>query len=516
MRRLLRLFALLAVATACLPVAPAAAIPFPVTSTDDVGGKETLREAILAANLRMGPDTIPIEVEGTIGLEEALPTITDSVAIIGPGADLLTVERAVLTPFRIFDFASGITSSLGGLTVRGGVAEAGGGIFNGSGSLALTGVVVRDNEAFAADVTSVKAEGGGVFSDGPLIVRESVIQDNSAIADSGTSSTYARGGGILASDSVTVDRSTISGNAAEAHGEGGNHSGALGGGLRTSGELAIVERSTISGNSVVADNSQTNEARGGGLNGSELELTSSTVAGNSLISIGFKAGANIEFSGTTLVRNTIVADAIGDDESCGTPATSGGFNLDEDGSCGFEQATDLTGVDAGLDPVLQANGGPTPTHALLLGSPAIDRGKAFGSAVDQRGLPRPSDFPTIGNAEGGDGSDIGAFELQVPPPAAVQVTPVASDRQAPNTRIVSGPPRSSFKRLAKFRFASTEPQSTFQCKVDKRRWRGCSNPFKRKVKAGAKHVFKVRAIDRFGNVDPTPARFGWRVKKIVG
>lgn len=157
------------------------------------------------------------------------------------------------------------------------------------------------------------------------------------------------------------------------------------------------------------------------------------------------------------------------------------------------------------------------------GSAAIDRGNSFSSTTDQRGLPRPSDFVTVSNTEGGDGSDIGAFELQAPPQLAapgIRVDVVSGDRTPPNTRIVSGPPRVTFKRLAKFRFAATEAQSRFQCKVDKSRWRGCRNPFKRKVAAGKhpgrKHVFKVRAIDRFGNVDPTPARFGWRVKKLLG
>jgi hypothetical protein len=96
------------------------------------------------------------------------------------------------------------------------------------------------------------------------------------------------------------------------------------------------------------------------------------------------------------------------------------------------------------------------------------------------------------------------------------VSLVAGDRTPPNTRILRGPSRVTFDRLAKFRFNSTEAQSSFQCKVDMRRWRGCRSPYERRVGAGAKHLFKVRAIDRFGNVDPTPARFGWRVKALGG
>ena len=58
------------------------------------------------------------------------------------------------------------------------------------------------------------------------------------------------------------------------------------------------------------------------------------------------------------------------------------------------------------------NGGPTPTHALLPGSPAIDQGNNFGIRTDQRGQTRPRNFLSITNPAGGNGSDIGAFELE--------------------------------------------------------------------------------------------------------
>ena len=69
-----------------------------------------------------------------------------------------------------------------------------------------------------------------------------------------------------------------------------------------------------------------------------------------------------------------------------------------------------------LDPAgLQNHGGPTPTIALLPGSPAIDQGKDFsGTGRDQRGAQRPADDRRISNAIGGDGSDIGAYEAQLP------------------------------------------------------------------------------------------------------
>jgi hypothetical protein len=71
----------------------------------------------------------------------------------------------------------------------------------------------------------------------------------------------------------------------------------------------------------------------------------------------------------------------------------------------------LIGVDPQIGP-LQNNGGPTLTHALQPGSPVIDKGKRLSQATtDQRGVTRPNDNPAVANAAGGDGSDIGAYEI---------------------------------------------------------------------------------------------------------
>jgi hypothetical protein len=63
---------------------------------------------------------------------------------------------------------------------------------------------------------------------------------------------------------------------------------------------------------------------------------------------------------------------------------------------------------------LADNGGPTQTMELLPGSPAIDAGIAAGASFDQRGLPRTVDDPGVANAATSDGTDIGAFEAEVP------------------------------------------------------------------------------------------------------
>jgi uncharacterized repeat protein (TIGR01451 family) len=90
----------------------------------------------------------------------------------------------------------------------------------------------------------------------------------------------------------------------------------------------------------------------------------------------------------------------------GTSVETGDFNL-------IEAHSDFDGgIAVTDDPVLgplAMNGGPTATHALGAGSPALDAGIGTGLTTDQRGVTRPIDLPDIAN--GNDGSDIGSFEF---------------------------------------------------------------------------------------------------------
>lgn len=85
------------------------------------------------------------------------------------------------------------------------------------------------------------------------------------------------------------------------------------------------------------------------------------------------------------------------------------------------------------------------------------------------------------------------------------------DETPPNTKITSGPSGKTGKHKATFRFTSTEPGSTFQCKLDGKKWANCRSPKTYSGLKEGKHVFKVKAIDAAGNVDPTPAKRSWRV-----
>jgi len=170
-------------------------------------------------------------------------------------------------------------------------------------------------------------------------------------------------------------------------------------------------------------------ANGGGIHIAAATLTNVTLTGNKAGTDG--GGISNDPGHDTVLKNTVVAGAGG--ANCSGLITSSGNNLDADATCGLSGPGDLTGVDPKLGS-LQDNGGPTQTHALLAGSPAIDA--ADDSACpghDQRGIARPLD----GNGDGYVACDIGSFESNVaPPPTAPPVattTPTPPVAELPQT-----------------------------------------------------------------------------------
>jgi hypothetical protein len=152
-----------------------------------------------------------------------------------------------------------------------------------------------------------------------------------------------------------------------------------------------------------------------------LLLENCTVADN----IGANAieivGGTFSMGNTMVAGNTLTAGGAVANQIKGA-VTSLGYNL-----IGAAPNMTLTGTTTGnqlnvanalLDPDgLVLNGGPTRTIALMTGSPAIDKGKLQGGVTtDQRGRTRPFDNTSIPSATGGDGSDIGAFEVNAPEP----------------------------------------------------------------------------------------------------
>jgi hypothetical protein len=66
--------------------------------------------------------------------------------------------------------------------------------------------------------------------------------------------------------------------------------------------------------------------------------------------------------------------------------------------------------------------------------------------------------------------------------------------------------RKTAKPRPRFRLLSDEPLSTFECKVDKKKWKDCDTPFRTKRLGPGRHLLKARATDTAGNTDPTPAK----------
>jgi len=346
-----------------------------VRSTAD-SGAGSLRQAILMA----GPgDTIVVDpsVTGTITLTTGELLITNNLTIIGPGPNVLAVSGNGAS--RVLSVTNGMVS-ISGLTISNGLDTSelgGGGIYN-QATLVLSNCTLSGNSAEA---------GGGIENEGTLTLANCTLSSNSADSE---------GGGIDNDGTLTLTACTLSGNSGEI----------WGGGIFNWVTLTLVN-CTLSGNSA--------DDNGGGIyNDDTLTLTACTLSGNSA-----PEGGGIENAGTLTVANTIIAGntATGSGPDVfGSVATSG-FNLvgQTNGSSGWGLLFDLTGSTASpLNPLLGPladNGGPTPTMALLAGSPAIDSGKSFGLTTDQRGLPRP--FQTTVHSFLGDGSCRGAYESQV-------------------------------------------------------------------------------------------------------
>ena len=334
---------------------PAAAVTFTVTTTADTNDGTcdadcSLREAIVAANAAAGAVTIDLPA-GTYTLtiagsgEDAAATgdldVTDDLTVSGAGAAATIIDGNDLD--RVFHVVGG-TVGISGVTIQNGLESivGGGGIFNAAaGILTVTSTTVADNTTLNAN-----RPGGGIYSVGTLTVNSSTISGNSS---------SAWGGGITNNATLVLNNSTISGNTAVQNG------GAIDQGAGT----MTVNNSTISSN--------TGSSTGG------IKIT----------------------SGSGTIKNTIVASNSFSQCLVFTTITSAGHNLSGDSSCSFTATGDLQNTNPLLGP-LADNGGPTQTHALLAGSPAIDAGSPDcpPPAADQRGVARPQ----------GTACDIGAYE----------------------------------------------------------------------------------------------------------
>ncbi len=362
----------------CLIAAPSAlALTYTVT-TNANSGAGSLRQAVLDANGTADADVIVFDIPAgscpsgvcTITLASDI-SITDngSLTINGTGARSLIVDGAGTN--RIF-YSNAATFNLSGITLTGGGGTGGAAVVNGNGGAIFINGGTTSISGVYFNANTAALDGGGIFFDGGTNHRV----ENSTFSGN---TVNKNGGGInVLATSLTVVNTTLSGNSADG----------VGGGILAAGSGTLTLRGdTITANTAVF---------GGGV---------------------YQDTGTLDFGNTIIAGNTGTAGSYAEIFFANDTATSQGFNLVGDsagdstatGRAITYQSTDIQNTPPLLDP-LADYGGTTPTRRLQTGSPAIDKGNSFGLTTDQRGSTRPFDNPSITNATGGDGADIGAFE----------------------------------------------------------------------------------------------------------
>jgi hypothetical protein len=411
-----------------------------VTDLND-SGAGSLRQALSDAT---DGDTINFSVSGTIMLTSDQLSVNANIVIDGPGADMLAVNGD--DESRVFYIWSGKTVTISGVTITHGKADLvgdgffGGGIYNDHSALTVSNCILSRNSADSG--------GGTMFNDGRSGGRATLLITNSTL--DGNETRVSIGGGVLNTArnrgraTLSITNSTLNGNFARS----------AGGGIYNDGEFDGTARLTVS-NSTLSDNSAHSEGGGiyndGNTGRAMLSINNSTLSGNSSSFAGgggiLNDHATLTVTNSTLSGNSRgrrngniilnkqatleIGDTVLKAETSNTNILndrgriiSFGYNLSSDNGGGVLTGTgDQVNTDPMLGP-LQDNGGPTFTHALLSGSPAINAGDPDFTpppAYDQRG----PGFDRVVNGR----IDIGAFEAQTPPDAGIntKAAPNADD-----------------------------------------------------------------------------------------
>lgn len=362
-----------------------------------------------------GADTVRLPPNSVQTLTSPLPEISNDLVIEGQGSTIRRAEGA--SPFRILAIRSPAVVELRGLTISNGEAEGGGGGVLNQSQLTMTECVVTGNRA--------SGSGGGIRSDsylGGLTLRNSAVTNNRA--------GYS-GGGIAGSGDISIRDSAIVGNRISPD------VGSVGGGAGLSifDSRTILERSTVAGNS-----SDLGQASAIQVYLASIELSNSTVSGNLGTGVAARYGS-IDVVDSTIAMNTFgvfsndapmnlqrsiisgnvsgqvgfVTEYYGVDAPVVTSSSNvfgssaqttaqalRGFSPSASDIVATSDGTAPTALDKIILSALAHNGGPTATHALPAGSPALDGVDAGCAETDQRGVSRAQNL----------GCDIGAFELE--------------------------------------------------------------------------------------------------------
>ncbi|MCQ3937288.1 MAG: hypothetical protein DPW18_09600 [Chloroflexi bacterium] len=338
---------------------------------------DTIKVAVGTYTVASGNEVVLINKSITLsgGWDETFTTQEGRSTIDGGGVRRgIAINTAVTVTVEYFTIQNGFHRNQGG------------GIYNYSGTLTLNNSIVSGNVS--------EWMGGGVYNSGTLTINNTTISGNSG--GNPCCSGGGGGGGISSYGTATINNSTIGNNKLLGSFQGS--------GIFVHGTVTL-NNSTVSGNT--------------GKDGSGIyTFTGTVILNNSTITKNESRGVLIT-AGNLILQNTVIAGngAGGDcykNSSYNGSVTSQGYNLIGNGTyCLFTPAVgDQVGTSANpIDPKLtplQDNGGPTFTHALTSGSPALDAGNPAvpGSgggaclATDQRGIARPA----------GSACDIGAFE----------------------------------------------------------------------------------------------------------
>ena len=305
-------------------------------------------------------------LSGTIAVAGKEITLFGKLSIEGPGSDQLIFDAGEQN--RVFHVRPNASISLSGLTVTGGSADMGGGIFNDAANLTLTRLVVSDNSA--------SLDGGGIYNLGTLTVRNSTIADNSA---------NRSGGGIYTKNSLAIVNSEILDN-----------SGIYGGGICNNYyNLDIVNTAFL----------RNQASYGGGIRNlsGTMTITNSTIADNSAYDGG--GIENPSSSAHATLNNTIVASNSGEDFYNNGGSLYGSSNLIGNGTGQSDLVDGVDGNQIGssttpIDPMLDEAGYPQTN------SPVIDSG-------DNSLVPTGVTTDIAGNDRIQNGTvDIGAYETE--------------------------------------------------------------------------------------------------------
>lgn len=394
-----------------------------------------------AKEIRFDCGTLPV----TITLNSA-KTINANLTIDGDNKVTLDMANAG----RHFTVQSGATLTLTQIALINGQGSCGGAV-----NIAANAKVVLNEARLISNHSSSQGGAVCVNTTGAATIANTLFMSNTAGTHGGAIGNYGstsisdskftgntagiNGGGIDTTVALSMINTTFISNTAGVRGGGvnnylgvmsisnntfsGNHSGGYGGGISNDAGNASIGGSTFNDNTANS---------GGGLqNSGTLNLTNGTVSGNratagdggglywvggtiGLLNVTATSntattqGGNIYAGGlaniSITLKNTLIAAGV--PNNCDAHLASQGNNLESANTCGLNAGGDKINRNPNIGP-LQNNGGSTWTHALLVGSPALDAGTNSGCpATDQRGNTRPRD----GDHNGSAVCDIGAYE----------------------------------------------------------------------------------------------------------